>query len=60
MMTIGLTYDLRDDYLAEGISEDDTVEFDREDTIQAIQQTLQDLGYETDRIGNIKQLLMSG
>ena len=56
MMTIGLTYDLRDDYLAEGLSEDDTAEFDREDTIQAIQQTLQDLGYETDRIGNIKHL----
>jgi D-alanine-D-alanine ligase len=56
MMTIGLTYDLRDDYLAEGFNEDDTAEFDREDTIQAIQQTLQDLGYETDRIGNIKQL----
>jgi len=55
-MTIGLTYDLRNDYLAEGFSEDDTAEFDREDTIQAIQQTLQDVGYETDRIGNIKQL----
>ena len=41
MMTIGLTYDLRDDYLAEGFNEDDTAEFDREDTIQAIQQTLQ-------------------
>jgi D-alanine-D-alanine ligase len=56
MMTIGLTYDLRDDYLAAGFSEDDTAEFDREDTIQAIQKTLQDLGYETDRIGNIKHL----
>jgi D-alanine-D-alanine ligase len=56
MMTIGLTYDLRNDYLAEGFSEDDTAEFDREDTIQAIQQTLQDVGYETDRIGNIKHL----
>jgi D-alanine-D-alanine ligase len=56
MMTIGLTYDLRDDYLAAGFSEDDTAEFDREDTVQAIEQTLQDLGYETDRIGNIKHL----
>jgi len=55
-MTIGLTYDLRDDYLAAGFSEDQTAEFDREDTIQAIEQTLQDLGYETDRIGNIKHL----
>ena len=56
MMTIGLTYDLRDDYLAAGFSEDETAEFDREDTIQVLQQTLQDLGYETDRIGNIKHL----
>jgi len=56
MMTIGLTYDLRDDYLSAGFSEDDTAEFDCEDTILSIQQTLQDLGYETDRIGNIKHL----
>lgn len=56
MITIGLTYDLRDDYLAAGFSEDETAEFDREDTIQVLQQTLQDLGYETDRIGNIKHL----
>jgi len=55
-MTIGLTYDLRDDYLGAGFSEDQTAEFDREDTVQAIEQTLQDLGYETDRIGNIKHL----
>ena len=62
-MTIGLTYDLRDDYLAEGFSEEETAEFDREDTIQAIQQALHELGYDTDLIGNIKNLtsrLVSG
>jgi D-alanine-D-alanine ligase len=53
----GITYDLRDDYLAEGYSAEETLEFDRADTIDAIEQTLQDLGYLTDRIGNIKSLV---
>jgi D-alanine-D-alanine ligase len=53
----GITYDLRDDYLAEGYTDEETVEFDRADTIDAIEQTLQDLGYLTDRIGNIKSLV---
>jgi D-alanine-D-alanine ligase len=54
---IGITYDLRDDYLAEGYSAEETLEFDRADTIDAIEQTLQDLGYLTNRIGNIKLLV---
>jgi D-alanine-D-alanine ligase len=53
----GITYDLRDDYIAEGYNEEETAEFDRADTIDAIEQTLQDLGYLTDRIGNIKSLV---
>jgi D-alanine-D-alanine ligase len=55
-MHIGITYDLRDEYLAAGLSEEETAEFDREDTIVAIEHTLNDLGYEVDRIGNIKNL----
>ena len=35
-MVIGLTYDLRSEYLACGYSEDETAEFDRADTIDAI------------------------
>jgi len=54
---IGITYDLRDDYLAEGYSAEETLEFDRADTIDAIEQTLQYLGYPTVRIGNIKSLI---
>lgn len=57
LMRIGITYDLREDYIAEGFSEEETAEFDREDTIQAIQQTLDELGYDTDRIGNVKNLI---
>jgi len=55
-MKVGIAYDLRDEYLAEGYGEDETAEFDRRDTIEAIEQTLQELGYETDRIGNVKNL----
>ncbi len=62
-MKIGLTYDLREDYLALGYDEAETAEFDRRDTIEAIEQALQDLGYRTDCIGNVMHLaqrLVSG
>lgn len=55
-MKVGLTYDLRDDYLGQGFTEEETAEFDRRDTVDAIDRTLRDLGYRTDRIGNIKSL----
>jgi len=56
ILNIGMTYDLRKDYLAEGFSEEGTAEFDREDTIQAIEGCLRDLGYTTDRIGTVRNL----
>jgi D-alanine-D-alanine ligase len=56
-MKIGITYDLRDDYIKEGYSEEVTAEFDRRDTIQALESTLQGLGYETDCIGNFQNLM---
>ncbi len=56
-MKIGLTYDLRDDYLAEGYSPEETAEFDRPETIDAIQSALLELGYRTDRIGNARRLV---
>ncbi len=55
-MKIGITYDLRDDYLADGYGEEETAEFDHPLTIVAIEETLQSLGYETDRIGHIRAL----
>jgi len=55
-MKIGITYDLRSEYLAMGFSEDETAEFDRDDTIDAIETTLRELGHETERIGHIRQL----
>jgi D-alanine-D-alanine ligase and related ATP-grasp enzymes len=55
-MTVGLTYDLRSAYLKEGYSEEETAEFDRDDTIDSIENTLQELGYKTSRIGHVRQL----
>ena len=55
-MTIGLTYDLRSEYLAEGFSEEETAEFDRDDTVAAIERALRSLGYRTERIGHARQL----
>jgi len=55
-MKIGIAYDLRSEYLAMGFSEDETAEFDRDDTIVAIENTLQALGHQTERIGHLKQL----
>lgn len=56
-MKIGLTYDLRSRYLAEGYSELETAEFDREDTIDSLENSLRRLGYITDRIGNARDLI---
>ncbi len=55
-LTVGLTYDLRSTYLAEGYSEEATAEFDRDDTVAAIESTIQSLGHRTERIGHGRQL----
>ena len=55
-MKIGLTYDLRADYLAAGFGEEETAEFDSEITIAAICGALEALGHEPIRIGNVKRL----
>lgn len=56
-MRVGLTYDLRSEYLAAGYGEEETAEFDRDDTIDSIEAALRALGHETDRIGNVRQLV---
>ena len=55
-MRVGLTYDLRDDYLAEGFSEDDVAEFDTIETIEGIEAALCRLGLTVERVGNVKAL----
>lgn len=56
-MHVGLTYDLRDEYLAAGYGEEETAEFDRADTIDALAEALRELGHEPDRVGNARQLV---
>jgi D-alanine-D-alanine ligase len=56
-MRVGIAYDLRDDYLAMGLAEEEVAEFDRLETIDAIDCTLRALGYTTDRIGNVRALV---
>lgn len=53
---IGMVYDLRSDYLAEGYTEAEVAEFDSDETIAALQAVIERLGYDTDRIGNAKAL----
>lgn len=56
-MKIGITYDLRSWYLAKGFSMEETAEFDKEETIDGIEKELRTLGHETERIGNVFQLV---
>jgi D-alanine-D-alanine ligase len=56
-MRIGMTYDLRSEYLSIGYGEQETAEFDREDTIEALEKTLSGLGHRTERIGHARSLI---
>src|SRR3569833_878613 len=58
-LTIGVTYDLRDDYRALGYSEEDTAEFDSDVTIAAICDALTGLGHKPERIGGIHPLTVA-
>jgi D-alanine-D-alanine ligase len=55
-LTVGLTFDLRDEYRRLGYSAEDAAEFDSIETIDAIDDSLTALGCRTDRIGSIRQL----
>lgn len=55
-MHIGMTYDLRSEYLALGWNEEDAGEFDTESTIAALEQTLETLGHRVQRIGRCVEL----
>ena len=50
-MRIALVYDLRDDYRALGLSEEDVAEFDNIDTIDQLDGALHALGCEVERVG---------
>jgi D-alanine-D-alanine ligase len=56
-MKVGLTYDLRSWYLDRGYSMEDTAEFDKQETVDAIAGALHKMGLETEPIGNCFQLI---
>jgi D-alanine-D-alanine ligase len=56
-MRIGVAYDLRSDYLAMGLSEEETAEFDSPVTIDAICDALAGQGWDVARIGNVNRLV---
>ncbi|MDA1097847.1 MAG: D-alanine--D-alanine ligase [Proteobacteria bacterium] len=49
-------YDLRDDYLALGFSDEQTAEFDKRETINQITEALSGLGYAVEPIGHGRRL----
>ena len=55
-MRIGLTFDLRTEYLALGWSAEDAAEFDTEATIESIESGLRELGHDVLRIGRCQAL----
>ncbi|NTS33388.1 D-alanine--D-alanine ligase [Phyllobacterium sp. BT25] len=62
-MRIGIAFDLRDDYANAGYDEEDIVEFDSIETIEAIEAALLSLGHKTERIGSaltLAQRLQNG
>jgi D-alanine-D-alanine ligase len=56
-LTCGLTYDLRQDWLAMGYGEEETAEFDSIATIDGLEEVLTGLGYRVERIGHLKNLV---
>ena len=56
-MKIGLAYDLRSWYLDRGYSMEDTAEFDKQETVDALEAAINKLGYDTEPIGNCFQLI---
>ena len=56
-MKVGLTYDLRSWYIDRGYSMDETAEFDKQETVDALENSLKLMGHETEPIGNTFQLV---
>ncbi len=50
-LSIGLTYDLKDDYLKAGFSPEDVLEFDSEETVAGLEAALGALGHRAERVG---------
>ena len=58
-MKVGLTYDLRSWYFDRGYSMDETAEFDKQETVDALEHSLKLMGHETETVGNAFQLIVA-
>jgi D-alanine-D-alanine ligase len=56
-MKVGLTFDLRSWYTDRGYSMDETAEFDKQETVDALEDSLKLMGHETEAVGNAFQLI---
>lgn len=62
-LKIGLVYNLREDYMALGYSEEETAEFDTISSLNAMTASLERLGHEVDHVGHgqaLAQRLVKG
>jgi D-alanine-D-alanine ligase len=55
-LSVGLCYDLKEDYLEAGFAPDDVLEFDSEDTVAGLESALVELGHGAERIGRGREL----
>ena len=56
-MRIGLTFDLRDEYLKAGFTDEQAGEFDVAETIDAVENAIRHHGHDVERIGGIRALV---
>eukprot|EP01089_Gocevia_fonbrunei_P014763 TRINITY_DN4124_c0_g1_i1.p1 TRINITY_DN4124_c0_g1~~TRINITY_DN4124_c0_g1_i1.p1 ORF type:complete len:350 (-),score=53.40 TRINITY_DN4124_c0_g1_i1:9-1058(-) len=56
-MLIAFCYDRKSDYIKEGFSSEECIEFDTDDTIESLSVTLTELGHRVVDVGNVKSLV---
>ncbi|MBN1149822.1 ATP-grasp domain-containing protein [candidate division WOR-3 bacterium] len=56
-MIVGLTFDIREEYLKQGYSQEETAELDSPVTIGSIQNAIKSAGHEVIQIGSVKNLI---
>ena len=56
-MRIGMTYDLKDEYLAAGYTADEVAELDSPVTVEAIRKALVSLGHSVEAVGSVQSLV---
>ena len=56
-MRIGMTYDLKDEYLAAGYTDDEVAELDSPVTVEAIRKALVSLGHSVEAVGCVQSLV---